>query len=129
MNSRPHLTSSHAPAPKDFLQGFRQYDEPLVALVPYQNWSHYRIWRSWVLDALQGSQALQESLHKSAIDAFRESGNIDPPAPFWPAWVCVGIDQKLLSIQAQKLLLSTSAGIFLFANFERRAGATRGRRA
>ncbi len=129
MNSQPHLESSHAPDPTDFLQGFRQYDEPLVALVPYQNWSHYRIWRSWVLDALQGSQALQESLHKSAIDAFRESGNIDPPAPFWPVSACVGIDQKLLSIQAQKYLLETSAGLYLFANFERRATAARRRRA
>ena len=121
MNPQPNLASSQDAPPVDFLKAVRQYDEPLVALAPYQNWSHYRIWRSWVLDALQGSQALQESLHKSAIDAFRESGNIDPPAPFWPVSACVGIDQKLLSIQAQKYLLSTSAGIYLFISCEKAA--------
>ena len=82
----------------DWLQGQRQYDDPVPALLHNpESWSGYLTWRSWQL----GLRPAVEKLHTSR------------PVPGWVSIERAALEHNLLAMAAHTLLLVSEAGLYL----------------
>ena len=124
MNS--NVSSQDAPAKTDWLQGYRQFDEPILLLFPrIGSLPDYQIWCRWMADAMTGEQILHEALRENTAKACSAYANSGRPPLCWPLSIISYLDQSLLGIQAKKFLLQTTDGLRLFLSHEEKSRAER----
>lgn len=129
MSLQPHLVSSQeSPAKADFLRDYRGYDCPLLAVIPFaDSWKQYQAWKAWMLDALTAGKRQCGNLRKKTIAVCWEHADSGLPSPSWALSACENVDQILLHLHAQRFLLNTTAGVYLYVDWELKAEKARER--
>ena len=115
-----HQQAPSTPQPQaDFLRAHRQFDEPLLSVIPHAEcWRQYQAWRSWFEEAVTSGKSQCENLRNQTINAYWDSVNSGLPPPNWTLATLSNIEQILTHLSALKFLLNTTAGDYLFIHNE-----------